>query len=117
MQQHPGSVHRMTEVAGRSGAATLMASNQTKPKKRPSIYAISMQDDEDQIDQLRDDTEPNEEQGVSFTATKRPSNFIQRRNTNAVAEDPSKRSDSYLGRLKSLFGFNQGSNAQEESKS
>ena len=40
----------MTETTQRSGAASLMAGNQTKPKKRPSIYAISMQDEDERFD-------------------------------------------------------------------
>lgn len=108
----------MTETTQRSAAASLMAGNQTKPKKRPSIYAISMQDEDEKFDQMREDTEPNEEQGVSFNAFKRPSNHLQRRNATFGPEDNAKpRSDSYIGRLKSFLGFNQGPAEQEESKS
>jgi len=39
-------MYRMTEQnMAKTGAASLLAGNQTKPKKRPSIYAISLQDD------------------------------------------------------------------------
>eukprot|EP00354_Favella_ehrenbergii_P007184 CAMPEP_0170456654 /NCGR_PEP_ID=MMETSP0123-20130129/4215_1 /TAXON_ID=182087 /ORGANISM="Favella ehrenbergii, Strain Fehren 1" /LENGTH=83 /DNA_ID=CAMNT_0010720201 /DNA_START=1105 /DNA_END=1359 /DNA_ORIENTATION=+ len=65
---------------------------------------------------MREETEPNEDNNnVSFTAKKRPANY-QRRKSNE-GYDSSKRSESYLGRLRSFLGFNQSAIEPEESKS